>query len=411
MSTILNFECECGAIMRDYKASDDHAELCTPKRRRDFDELRDILLQHVSPANHHIQIDEDTFSITIRPGRTLRSDFDHIVEMTSSHRDPFRLYAAHPDAEEEPPALPVEQSSSQPHVCESTYRLIVEDPSLLFDAKRLRLQTKARMQLLNQMSLGQYTQYLKRELEDIKPVLEATDNHNRLSSIFSPLEGRLLRFEGFQTQDYDVEEVQELSELFQAFVARSKGEVFGETRFVEHFLNQNLSFFDMHHIIRCAAKGRNIVAINRQFGFYRLELARDGVRYWKQDCRAEKLKIALEETVLVYAISFFRKLHYDVYSDNHIHTRPLHTQVVEFDLTQILNTCKLLATPLSLWTTITQTLSEQLYVPTHNDRFDVIEDNRKSHAHFLNSSCELDCSKLHQLFDNPPIEVDAYLVG
>ena len=152
---------------------------------------------------------------------------------------------------------------------------------------------------------------------------------------------------------------------------------------------------------------------NDPFSFYHLKKIENKKRYWNMDCRLEDLSNKFIDNVRPYLLDMFRKIYFDVFSDNdYRHNFLSKMSKVELDVKQIIQNICLLCNPKKFNKFLRNIIKDKAtYKVTTNDIKNLSADDSSQRRRYENDRENIDpVESMKLLFDNISSEdaVDYY---
>ena len=208
--------------------------------------------------------------------------------------------------------------------------------------KSLKKLQNIRLSLLNYMDIKEYTKFISKNLEQIK--VEIKKNISKLPrnitiKILNQFELRLIDYNKCSKQIS-----QNTRNQIKKLIINNSKYPFKYDNFISKFKNEYNYVFSIEELIEFNINN-NIIYIenNKQvnkddlYSFYYLDYEKDGKKYWKQDCRLEKLTSDIRYELISYGKNLYREIYYKVFHDNiYRNNMSIHSPLIEYDCEQIL---------------------------------------------------------------------------
>lgn len=270
-----------------------------------------------------------------------------------------------------------------------------------------------------ELSPEEYIELVKEHIGKLKAVfIEKGFNEKKIQGLYSkfisPLEFRLLKLEGMEKQNIEIEDITKFKLCQKLSANHSKCyKIFDSTSFYNFFLNYSIAFCSVKELIEYIILNpygfNNIVYIPTQseniYSFYTLNKIENGNRrHWKMDCRLENLTNELSNGIKNYCIALFREIYNTCFNTNkYIQDYKTKYQILEFDCEQILQNL-FLSLDFFKFNNLLKECIKGLcsHTPTTNDKFDLKCDDKEQLQNFKQYTIEnnemIDIVKL--LFDD-----------
>jgi hypothetical protein len=193
---------------------------------------------------------------------------------------------------------------------------------------------ETRSKLLGQLTLSDYTKLLKTHITRLEVILtkKKYDQKKIVSTIslsLSSLDQRLASYGNYFSTELDSDDIQRLKICLKVNMNHPKRYVpFSQTELIPKIANYSLCVSTMRETMKRILNNPygfpNLVYLhleksNREdpYSFYSLEkIDPDGKRCWKMECRLEEFSRFISEQIKNYCILLFRKIYFDIFSDN-----------------------------------------------------------------------------------------------
>lgn len=263
-----------------------------------------------------------------------------------------------------------------------------------------------RKKLFMWMDLEEYKDMLRRDTERIYHAFKqkgykTTKIRMLATKSLTALESRLIRYGDYTKQFIEVDDIQDMQKkMYLDMPCRPEytpyscnavclslmtyGSVFSTVR--ELLKTTLLNKYGFHNIMYLPLPSSKETD---RYSYYTLDRISDGKRMWMQDTRLENTVLDIISQVLPYLVQLFRRIYFDVFSDNRYRPESMWTmhQITECDCTQIAHNIFTLARPNHV-STIARDLiaTHATRRPTHNDVFNMIVDDTLQRERMLNDS-------------------------
>ena len=254
---------------------------------------------------------------------------------------------------------------------------------------------QVRLSMMGKMTIEDYASLCRSQIELLKTIfLEKGYNNKKTLAVIgkglSSLETRLLQYGTYYNEHLLVDEIETLERSLESRRSYAPQEyvVFNESRVCEDMYNYGSVLFNFRSNISRVLFNMygysNIVYLplpqsldSDPYSFYYLDKVDKDKRFWKMDCRLEDFTNVIISNMLPYLIGMFRKLYFDVFSDND-YRKEYHTrcQVTECDCEQLLHNIILLADTKKTCVLVQKLVRENsTYKVTKNDKFNIYSDD------------------------------------
>jgi hypothetical protein len=268
------------------------------------------------------------------------------------------------------------------------------------------------------LSPDEYVSLLKEHMSKVRVIFSDKSFNDKkihqtiFPKFFSALEYRLIKVEGFEKQNIEMEDISKfkISQKISANYPKTF-RVFDNSVFYKYFLNYSIALNSVSELFEKYINNpygfKNIIYLpvsDDVFSFYTLVKIENNKRFWKMDCRLETITNELSETVKNYCIALFRSIYKGCFNTNNfIIEYKSKYQVLEFDCEQILQNLFLCIHFFKINDILKNIVKDICtYSATSNDKFDLYSDDKEQLQNFKHHSIEqsdfLDIVK--QLFDN-----------
>lgn len=167
---------------------------------------------------------------------------------------------------------------------------------------------------------------------------------------FTPLDLRMLDYEGYEAISMDGSSLKELSLVLSC---REAKHVYDTVNIVDRLLNCSMSFFPLSSLIERELYRKNTMNYvymgeteplpKIPFAFYKLVKINKNSKRWEMDCRMQEFITSSKYRLINYLVDIFRKYYYRVYSDNCYRENYLDKMVgLTEEMTQIMSNLKCL---------------------------------------------------------------------
>ena len=191
-----------------------------------------------------------------------------------------------------------------------------------------------RNKLLGVFNLEDYIKLIKANIgrqNDIltKKKYESKKITDLIFKSLSPLDCRLVFYKKYYDTELSIDDIQRLKKAMDYNTEHPKRYIpFSISDTCREMCNYCVCVSSIKPICKRVFLNRygfpNIVYLDREksdkendpYSFYILEKVEDGKRFWKMECRLEELSRILGEQIRNYCIGIFRKIYFDVFSDN-----------------------------------------------------------------------------------------------
>ena len=236
-----------------------------------------------------------------------------------------------------------------------------------------------------------------------------------LAKGLTTLEMRLLQFGRYYEEHLTVDEINVLNDVLDLWVYSPVEFIpFDNINIRNSFSNYGSVICNLDTIIKRSLINKysfnSVVYVplaqsqdNDPYSFYQLESVNAGIRHWKLDCRLEDITIYLQDSLITYLTERFRKMYFDIFSDNDYRPDYKHRcQVTECDMTRLLQNISILRDHKQINKLLRRIVRQHAtHNPTKNDRFNIYSDDPLQKRN-LESETEIitDANIAISLFDN-----------
>ena len=188
------------------------------------------------------------------------------------------------------------------------------------------------------MDMKEYTAQLKFDVERIKTIFTQKEFEPKkistiISKVLTPLDYRLLFYEGFEKLHIEPDHIDKLRvTLYNCAPKSTELKCFDDAHFILYFMSYNSIFFDIRTMIetyincKIPARLKNIIYIDSPsedplgFAYYLLTRIEGSgsnyVKYWTLDRRLETLTRDMSQNLKQYMVQMFRKIYKSCYGHN-----------------------------------------------------------------------------------------------
>lgn len=260
---------------------------------------------------------------------------------------------------------------------------------------------KKRNKLLGKLTLEEYIELVDTHTENLEGIFKDKNKPRKdiiknVSKSLSPLDMRLIFYEGYTKSTIEVDDVQRfgmaldiLTDHKKQFVPYDKFELF------KNIKNYGLALFELRDCIERNIFNRygfhNVIYAPRPkskskvpYSFYTLEQISGENRCWKMECRMEDFTVDFIDHTLQYCVSLFRKIYRDVFNDNTYRPDYMEkSQVTEYDCEQLIQNIITLSKPMELCKIFQEIIvSKCTFTSTETDKFNFYGDDRLQQKRF-----------------------------
>ena len=281
--------------------------------------------------------------------------------------------------------------------------------------KNLRLQ---RSKLLGTLQLDEYiavvkshTAHVEKIFKDKQQTAKKAKNNTLIS--LTPMEARLLRYQGYTDTQMDADCRERLKSLLKYGGDFPKEfEPFDLQKFTQKLTNYSVAVFPIDRLVRWALINPygfwNVVYLplpksgpKDPYSFYVLRTTKKGKRYWNMDCRLEDFTTDLITSIQPYLISTFRNLYYSIFNDNNYRNNYMNLSTfASEDCEQLAHNIILLSQTRKFGKRLrTLLVTECMYKNTNNDSFSLTGDDSLQRKRFQEREKVEVVSTVRQLFD------------
>ena len=260
--------------------------------------------------------------------------------------------------------------------------------------KYLNIIKDNRITLLAKFSIENYIKYTKthvRQIENIftKKKYETKKITHLIASSLSPLEQRLLAYEGYHNTVLLVDDIEKFKMALDLNTNHNK--VF--LSFSQQEINKELANYSMA-LFPCKENIKRVVynpygfhsliyvsfpksSLEDPYSFYILDNINNGQRRWRSDCRLLDFSSILSDFLKSYCITIFRKIYYDFFKDNiYRENYKSKANIFTLDCDQLLLNIIFLSKPKEVCNVFREIIVKNCtYVPTQQDSFNFTADD------------------------------------
>lgn len=283
---------------------------------------------------------------------------------------------------------------------------------------------QVRLSRIDKMSIEDYAYLCRSQIDLLKTIfLEKGYNNKKVSSVIgkglSSLETRLLQYGTYYNEHLLVDEIETLERSLESRRNYSPQEYvsFNGSKVCEDMYNYGSVLFNFRSNISRVLFNvygfSNIIYLplvqslqSDPHSFYYLDDVKKDKRFWKMDCRLEDFTNVIISNMLPYLISMFRKLYFDVFSDNdYRQDYRTRCQVTECDCEQLLHNIFLLADTKKTCVLIQKLVQEKsTYKVTKNDKFNIYSDDALQKERYASTNENIIDDIPRRLFDKISLE-------
>jgi len=283
---------------------------------------------------------------------------------------------------------------------------------------------QVRLSMMDKMTIEDYASLCRSQIELLKTIfLEKGYNNKKVSSVIgkglSSLETRLLQYGTYYNEHLLVDEIETLERSLESRRDYSPREYvpFNGNKVCEDMYNYGSVLFNFRSNISRVLFNvygfSNIIYLplvqslqSDPHSFYYLDDVKKDKRFWKMDCRLEDFTNVIISNMLPYLISMFRKLYFDVFSDNdYRQDYRTRCQVTECDCEQLLHNIFLLADTKKTCVLIQKLVQEKsTYKVTKNDKFNIYCDDALQKERYASTNENIIDDIPRRLFDKISLE-------
>jgi hypothetical protein len=277
-----------------------------------------------------------------------------------------------------------------------------------------------RVKLICKIGLSEYTNLIRKHIEKLTSIFgkKGTDAKKTTLNIgmsLSPLEQRLIFFSGYFNTELEPEETQRLRLTLDVAPNPKRYIPFNYNDFFSKMYNYGLSIFSVKESIKRSLVNPygfpNIVYVKTEkssakdpYTFYILEKIEDDKRIWKMECRLYEFSKSLSKNILTYCINMFRRIYFDVFSDNSYREDYKDKCLIcRQDCEQLLINIIELSNSKSLCETVRKIVSKQsILLPSKMDKFDFMADDRLVKKQYIQEANNNDdvIASIKRMFDD-----------
>lgn len=256
------------------------------------------------------------------------------------------------------------------------------------------------------MDMKEYTAQLKFDVERIKNIFTQKEFEPKkistiISKVLTPLDYRLLFYEGFEKLHIEPDHIDKLRvTLYNCAPKRTELKCFDDAHFILYFMSYNSIFFDIKTMIetyinrKIPSRLKNIIYIDSPsddplgFAYYLLTRIEGSgsnyVKYWTLDRRLETLTRDLSQNLKQYLVQMFRKIYKSCYGHNKfVDDFKTKCAALEVDGVLLLTNLFLVVDEVRINKTLREIVRKNaLHCATTNDKFDKISDDKGQFADF-----------------------------
>ena len=260
---------------------------------------------------------------------------------------------------------------------------------------------KKRNKLLGKLSLEEYTTLIKSHVNKLTDIFKTKNKSHKdiiksIQKSMSPLDMRLVFYEGYINSTIEIDDVQRFSMALDILTdCKKQFAIYNKFDLFKNIKNYGLSLFEIGTCFeRCIINRygyNNIIYTPKSksdlkdpYSFYSLETIDSGNRCWKMECRLEDFTNDFIDNILQYCINLFRNIYRDVFNDNIYRSDYMgKSQVTEFDCEQLLLNIISLSKSMELCKNFQQIIiAKSTFTPTETDKFNFYADDRLQQKRF-----------------------------
>jgi hypothetical protein len=280
----------------------------------------------------------------------------------------------------------------------------------------------ARTKLLGKLGLDEYIQLVKKHVTCLEKIYKGKKYDQKkiqtlVSSSLSSLDQRLVYYKSYYSSELDPDDIQRLKVCLEVNLNHPKRYVpFIQSDICTKICNYSLCVISIKECIEKVLVNpyefpnlgflpNSSQTEDDPFSFYALEkIDSDGKRCWKMECRLDEISRFIREHLLTYCINMFRKIYYDVFSDNVYREDYTSKEVIcNQDCEQLLMNIIILSKQKGFCNILRETLStESIIKPSKNDKFDFRRDDPMLKKTFSNQEDHIKdtLASIQRLFDS-----------
>lgn len=280
---------------------------------------------------------------------------------------------------------------------------------------------KKRNKLLGKLSLEEYTTLIQNHINKLTDIFKSKNKSRKditknIQKSMSPLDMRLVFYEGYINSTIEIDDVQRFSMALDILKdCKKQFTIYNKFDLFKNIKNYGLSLFEICVCFeRCVINRygyNNIIYtpktksdLKDPYSFYSLETIDSGNRCWKMECRLEDFTNDFIDNILQYCINLFRNIYRDVFNDNIYRSDYMgKSQVTEFDCEQLLLNIISISKPIELCKSFQQIIIEKsTFTPTETDKFNFYADDRLQQKRFKKPKDDTENIQrvIKMLFDN-----------
>lgn len=210
-----------------------------------------------------------------------------------------------------------------------------------------------------------------------------------IRSTLTPLDLRLLRYNGYYNSHVDIDEIQRLQNHLEVLSPSSlEHQLFNTDIICDNMYNYGSVLFpvktNLKRVLFNRRGNNNLIYLQTEksnkadpYSFYYLSFVNKHKRCWKMDCRLEDLTNSISNNMIPYMIDNFRKMYKDVFGDNDYRVDyKKRCQLTDCDCEQLVKNIFTLADPKSASKLLCDLVRENAtYISDDKDNFNILSDD------------------------------------
>jgi hypothetical protein len=215
-----------------------------------------------------------------------------------------------------------------------------------------------------------------------------------LKNCLSSLESRLVFQQEYHLRNLDYEDLKKFISNY-SLKLNNQFTPFDKSIFFKKFCNYSLALISVEELIKKYFTGTSIFSnliylpseksdIKDPHSFYFLEREEKGKKFWKMDCRLEEISFEFADEILIYLVSLFRRIYYDIFQDNEYRPDFLtHSMVTKTECKQIILNIIFLCNKFQFCKFLQNIIIEKCSYSSSVDKFNLFADDKMQKRTFV----------------------------
>ena len=273
--------------------------------------------------------------------------------------------------------------------------------------------------LLYKMEIYQYTEYLKKSLQETIDKLKSRKLDDKKintlirNNFLKPLDCKLLLDHKYESITLTEEDINYLRECNKVRYDYKKYKVFDKEKFINSFLNYTISIFNIEDMIKTIVNNtycnlkyipQKQSKLNDPFSFYYINKIDDKI-YWTIDNRLLDLSNDFRFSCIDYCVNLFRIIYNNIYHDNEYRNNfERGREILEYECMQLIKNIKCLSNELEFnkifQKIIIDCYNEDEYPEFDNFKLNLKGDDTSFKSYYKELNIDSNDDHLTRLFDN-----------